>query len=209
MIRIDNVNKKFKNKELFRNFNYTIDDGMFLCIFGESGCGKSTLLNMIGSLEKIDEGDITFVYDDKTYSVKSDKIFIRQKIVSYIFQNYALLNDETVLNNLLFAMQTLKISKSEKYNLIEKGLKSVNLYDKINSYIYELSGGEQQRIAIIRAQLNPSSVILADEPTGNLDEKNKNIIIEDLKKMNDAGKTIIVVTHDEEFKRIADRVIEL
>lgn len=209
MIKINSVSKKFNRTKLFDKFSYEIEEGSFLCIYGESGCGKSTLLNMIGSLESVDEGNIVIYERDMEYSVTKNQTYIRKNLVSYIFQNFALLNDETVLQNLLFAMQTHKLTKSEKHKMISEKLQHYDLYDKINTHIYELSGGEQQRIALIRAQLKPSTIILADEPTGNLDEKNKWVIIDELKKMNSEGKTVIVVTHDEDFKNVANQVLEL
>ncbi len=209
MIEIKNIGKKFNKHQLFKDFSYTINEGDFVCIFGESGCGKSTLLNMIGSLEPLDSGDITYSFNNQEYSVLKDSKFIRKNIVSYVFQNFALLNDETVLNNLLFAMESTSISRSEKHYRINEELSKINMNDRAKSYAYELSGGEQQRIALVRAILNPSTVILADEPTGNLDLKNKEIIIEQLKKINESGKTIIVVTHDETFKEVATKTIVL
>ncbi len=209
MIEIKNINKSFKHQILFSDFNYKINEGEFVCIYGESGCGKSTLINMIGSLEGLDSGEVTFTYEGKEWSVLKDKKFIRKNIVSYVFQNFALINDETVLNNLLFAMKSVKMTKSEKMEKIREELKNINLLSKINSYVYELSGGEAQRIALVRAVLKPSTVILADEPTGNLDEKNKGIIMKQLQQINKSGKTVVVVTHDLEFKNIADTTLEL
>lgn len=209
MIEIKNISKKFNKLTLFNEFSYTINEGDFICIYGESGCGKSTLLNMIGSLEQVDSGDIVFTYNNCEYSVLKNSKYIRKNIVSYVFQNFALLNDETVLNNLHFAMESTKLSRSEKNQRINVELEKINMLDKVNSYAYELSGGEQQRIALVRAILNPSTVILADEPTGNLDLKNKEIIIKQLKEINESGKTVVVVTHDEAFKEIANKTLVL
>ncbi len=209
MIKCIDVSKKFKSKELFNNFNLEIEAGEFLCIYGESGCGKSTLLNMIGSLEQVDDGEIIYEVDSTKYSCKKDYRKIRNKHVNFIFQNFALLQDKTVKDNLLFAMQEMKKSKEEKQKLIVSGLAEVGLTDRMDSYVYELSGGEQQRISLVRAFLKTGNIILADEPTGSLDEKNRDIIIDLLKLAHKEGNTIVVVTHDPIFRDISTKVLKL
>ncbi len=200
IVEVRNLNKRYKEKVLFDNFNLKIDKGEFVIISGESGSGKSTLLNMIGGLEKIDNGEILI-----NNNIKKDLRFD----ISFIFQNFALIENKTVEYNLLIGLEYVKISKKEKLELISKTLKDVGLENQQKSYIYSLSGGEQQRIAIARIILKPSKLILADEPTGSLDTKNKWEIMNLLKQLNDNGKTIIMVTHDKELFETVDRVIQI
>lgn len=209
MIKCSNIVKRFNSKNLFSNYNLEIEAGEFVCIYGPSGSGKTTLLNMIGTLEKLDSGKIEFNIDGKTYNTKNHTMYIRSKVVNFIFQNYALIQKKTVLYNLMLALSDSKLSKTDKKAIILKKLQEVGIQDKINSHIYELSGGEMQRVAITRAMLKSGEVILADEPTGSLDEENKRNIIELLQLAHSQGKTVVVVTHDNDFKDVATRVINL
>ena len=133
---------------------------------------------------------------------------IRTKI-GYLFQNFALIDTETVLYNLMIAMKYTKYTKSEKIKRISDSLAAVNLSGYEKKLIYTLSGGEQQRVAVARLMLKPSEIILADEPTGSLDSENRNEIITLLKRLNNDGKTVIVVSHDEYVVKMADRIIEI
>ncbi len=209
MIKCSNVVKRFDKRNLFDNYDLEINEGEFVCIYGASGSGKTTLLNMIGTLEKLDSGKIEFNIDGKVYNTKKNTMYIRSKVVNFIFQNYALIQKKTVLYNLMLALSDSKLSKQEKQEMISKKLEEVGIEDKINSFVYELSGGEMQRVAITRAMLKSGDVLLADEPTGSLDEENKRNIIELLQLAHSQGKTVIVVTHDNDFKDIATRVINL
>lgn len=209
MIRCSNIEKSFGKTKLFENYNLEIKLGEFVCIYGKSGSGKTTLLNMIGTLEKYDSGIIEYLINSKVYNAKQSYRVIRNEFVNYIFQNFALLQDKTVCYNLKFVMQDLKISKQEKLNKIKNELNKIGLIDKLDSFVYELSGGEQQRIALVRSLLKSGDILLADEPTGSLDETNKQIVMEMLVDMHRNGKTIVVVTHDDDFKKFATRVIEL
>ncbi len=206
MIELKNISKSFGNKLVITDFNLTIEEGDFILIYGKSGCGKSTLLNLIGSLEKANSGTIKYHYD-QVYDTNKNFMKIRKEYVSYIFQNFALLQSQTVLQNLLFALKETKMSKSEKSVRINEELNKIGMVNRASSYIYELSGGEQQRIAVARAILKPHKVILADEPTGNLDESNAKIIMDYLKELNKQQETIIVVSHDEKLKPYANKVI--
>ncbi len=209
LIRCRNINKSFGDRILFLNYNLEINQGDFVCIYGKSGCGKSTLLNMIGSLEKPTSGQIEILSDGRVYNTLQHYRQIRNKFVNFVFQNFALIQSKTVKYNLLFSMQEMKISKVEKLKIIEVELEKVGLLDRLESLVYELSGGEQQRVALVRALLKPGDFILADEPTGNLDAENKEIVLELMKSIHNQGKTVIVVTHDEDFKEYATKIIEL
>ncbi len=209
MIELKNITKKFENKTVFANFNLQIDQNEMVAIIGPSGSGKSTLLNILGLIDKVDDGEYQFEQytNIKPNSRLAQKI-IREKI-SYLFQNFALIEEDTVLQNLLLALKYVKQSKKEKTEIITAALQKVGLSEYLNSKIYELSGGQQQRIAVARAIIKPSELVLADEPTGSLDSKNRDEIIKLLLELNDAGKTVIVVTHDSHVAEKCHRVLEL
>ena len=202
MIQIKNLCKNFDEHVLFKNFNLIINDGDFLCITGDSGTGKTTLLNMIGQLEPYQEGEILF--EGKPIETKKDKLDLFRKKLGFIFQNFVLVESKTVEENLKL------IRKEDRTDLsIDSALKMVGLDDKKNSKVYTLSGGEQQRVAMARLYLKKCKYILADEPTGSLDRKNAEKIFEILKQLNDIGKTIIIVTHDEYFKSKVEKRVNL
>ena len=178
MIELENVSKSFGKKRVLSNINLNINKGEMLAIAGPSGCGKSTLLNILGFIEDFQEGTYRFQGKEnvKVNGKTSEKI-IREK-VSYLFQNFALIDSETVEENLLLALYYVKKSKQEKQQLIAAALKEVGLSDYEKFKVFELSVGEQQRIAIARVLLKPSELILADEPTGSLDDTNKIMVLE-------------------------------
>lgn len=173
MINIDKLNKKYGNRTVFKDFSIEFKEGEFVSIYGESGSGKSTLLNIIGLLEKFDSGDL-IINGRKNIGIDSkEAILMRRNEISYLFQSYALIDEMTVYDNLKLSLEYRKYSKSEKDEKIREVLKYVGLSDKIKRFVYELSGGEQQRVAMARVLLHDTNIILADEPTGSLDEKNK------------------------------------
>ena len=202
VIQIKNLCKNFDEHILFKNFNLIINDGDFLCITGDSGTGKTTLLNMIGQLEPYQEGEILF--EGKPIETKKDKLDLFRKKLGFIFQNFVLVESKTVEENLKL------IRKEDRTDVsIDSALKMVGLDDKKNSKVYTLSGGEQQRVAMARLYLKECKYILADEPTGSLDRKNAEKIFEILKQLNDIGKTIIIVTHDEYLKNKVEKRVNL
>ena len=207
IVKIENMNKKFGDLDIFENFNLYVRENEFVAIIGKSGSGKSTLLNIIGLLENKSSGEAEIFGNKnvKPFSRIASKL-LRFKI-GYLFQNFALLEDKSVEYNLMLGMENLKIrNKSEK---ISNALKEVGLEGYEKKMIYKCSGGEQQRIAIARLLLKPCELILADEPTGSLDEENKKIIYTLLKMLQEKGKTIIVVSHDLELIKLADRTISI
>ena len=209
MIEIKNLNKSFKENQVFINFNCQIKDGFMTAIIGKSGSGKSTLLNMIGLLDLDYQGEI--LYDNiniKNLKENKQTEFIRNNI-NYLFQNYALIDNETVEQNLLLTLAYEKINKKVKLNKINTVLTKVGLDNFNDKKIYTLSGGEQQRIALARTIIKKGNIILADEPTGNLDEENKNQVLNILKELKKLGKTIIIVTHDLSIANECDEIIKL
>lgn len=196
IIKLINVKKQFGSHVIFENLNLKIKENDFVAIVGKSGKGKTTLLNMIGCIEPITSGEINICgIKNPNINKKSGSDLLRNKI-SFLFQNYALVDDENVNFNLDIALRFTKGSKSEKDKLKKNALKMVQLSGYESRKVYELSGGEQQRVAIARAILKPSNLVLADEPTGSLDPENRDIVLKLLSTMNEMGKTIIVVTHD-------------
>ncbi len=176
---------------------------------GESGKGKTTLLNIIGLISDKSGGDIT-IYDYNNPRINSkESMLLRRNKIGYLFQNYGLIDDESVLWNLKLALTYKKMSKKEKNDKIDNLLNEFNILKLKNKKVYQLSGGEQQRIALIRLILQESNLILADEPTGSLDEENRNFVISVLKKLNDGGKTIIIVTHDSYVGSQCERIVNI
>ena len=177
IIKLQDINKSYGNKKVLTNLSLSINEGEFVAITGESGKGKSTVLNILGLLEEASSGKLILdgMENLKPNSSKSMKA-IREKI-SYLFQNFALVDEETVKHNLEFALKYVGISKKEKNEKIRTALISVGLGGYEERKIYELSGGEQQRVAIARVILKPSKIVLADEPTGSLDDGNVKIVL--------------------------------
>lgn len=202
MIEIRNITKKFENRTVYSNFNLIIENGEFVIISGPSGCGKTTLLNMIGALEEIEEGQI--IVDGINLKDKRKHLNYFRTKVGFLFQNFALVDNKTVKENLKLIRKDCKTELQ-----LEQALKIVGLEDKINNKVFTLSGGEQQRVALARLMLKKCDVILADEPTGSLDRHNANTVISILKELNNSGKTIVLVTHDENIKSQGSRVINL
>lgn len=192
MIALENITKKFGDHVLFDQFSLEIPEGSFLVIAGKSGCGKTTLLNMIGGLEQPDQGRI-LIDGKEIRSRRSMRNFFTYQ-VGFLFQNFALLEDETVLENLNLVQKHARAAISA-----EQALEKVGLLEKKDAKVYQLSGGEQQRVAIARALVNSPRMIIADEPTGNLDPVRSLELMLLLEKINELGTTVLVVTHEKEL----------
>lgn len=202
MIEIKNLKKSFGNRILFENLNIQINTGEFVIFSGMSGCGKTTLLNMIGSLENFDSGKI--IVDGIDISKRKNQQKYLSEKVGFLFQNFALIEDKTVKENLEI------IRKPNRSNVsIDEALDKIGLSEAKDKKVYTLSGGEQQRIALARLIVKKCDLILCDEPTGSLDRVNGERIMSILWDMNKEGKTVILVTHDEKYKRSGGRIIEL
>lgn len=209
MISIRNLSKKFGDHIIFDNYSLDVDKGEYVAIVGPSGKGKTTLLNMMGLLEKQNSGTITIagVTNPNLDSHKGREL-LRNKM-SYVFQNYGLIDNETVRYNLKIATRFINRTKEQEEEAIKSVLNKVGLPGFERKKIYELSGGEQQRVALARIILKPSELVLADEPTGSLDAFNRDMVLSILRELNERGRTIVVVTHDDVVKHQAKRVVEL
>ncbi len=206
MIELVSVTKKYADKNIFDNFSLHINNGEFVAVIGESGCGKSTLLNIIGLLEPVDKGQVCIDGEKNVKPQSSQSVKIIRNKISYLFQNFALVDEETVMYNLMLA---LRYTKGNKKQRIKTTLESIGLGGYENKKIYQLSGGEQQRVALARILLKPSKIILADEPTGSLDVNNRNIVIDILRKIQQQGKTVLIVTHDMAVAQMCDKIIRI
>lgn len=209
MIQLENITKTIGKKVILENLSLKINQGDLVAIVGKSGSGKSTLLNLLGLIDGDYSGNYE-IFGQKNVPVNSVKsqAIIREHI-SYLFQNFALIDNETVEYNLMLALKYVKLSKKDKVKKIEEILERVGLSSTLHQKVSELSGGEQQRIAVARAILKPSQLLLADEPTGSLDPENRDLVLNFLLDMNKEGKTVIIVTHDAYVAQQCHRVIEL
>ncbi len=209
IIKINHLNKAFGRKVVFHNLNLEIKAGELLAVIGPSGSGKSTLLNILGLIDNFDSGNYQFFgkKNIKANSVVASKM-IRNKI-NYLFQNFALIETDTIAENLLIALKYYKGNKQKKMALITESLDKVGLKGYEKNKIFELSGGEQQRIAIARALIKSGEIVLADEPTGSLDHNNRDEVLKLLIEMNKQGKTVVVVTHDPEVAKQCSRIVQI
>ena len=211
IITVDNINKTYKNGSLelqvLKNISFKVDKGEFLAIMGSSGSGKSTMMNILGCLDNQYEGRYILDGIDISKSTENELSEIRNKKIGFIFQSFNLLPRLTALENVELPLVYSSIPKEERHKRANELLEMVGLKDRTHHRPNELSGGQRQRVAIARALVNNPSIILADEPTGNLDSKSEAEIIEILQKLNKMGKTIVIVTHEPSIGEIAERKI--
>ncbi|EEU32233.1 ABC transporter ATP-binding protein (plasmid) [Fusobacterium vincentii] len=211
IITVDNINKTYKNGSLelqvLKNISFKVDKGEFLAIMGSSGSGKSTMMNILGCLDNQYEGRYILDGIDISKSTENELSEIRNKKIGFIFQSFNLLPRLTALENVELPLVYSSIPKEERHKRANELLEMVGLKDRTHHRPNELSGGQRQRVAIARALVNNPSIILADEPTGNLDSKSEGEIIEILQKLNKMGKTIVIVTHEPNIGEIAERKI--
>ena len=213
MITLTNLEKIYRTKEIetvaLENVNLTVDKGEFLSIMGPSGCGKSTLLNIIGLLDAPTSGTVEIA---GTYTANmNDKqlaMFRNQKL-GFVFQSFHLINSLNVLDNVELPLLYRKVSAKERRVAAEAVLEKVGLSHRMRHFPTQLSGGQCQRVAIARAIVGNPDIILADEPTGNLDSKSTIEIMNILKDLHKSGRTVIIITHDDEIANQVDRVVRI
>lgn len=203
MIEGIDICKKFGEHVIFDHYSFKIGTGEFVCFAGESGTGKTTLLHIIGLIEEFDSGQI--LIDHKEITKRKDKLLYYRQKAGFLFQNFALIEGKTVRQNL----NMIKAADRAEGATIESVLEKVGLSEKIDEKVYTLSGGEQQRIALARVFLKRCEIVLADEPTGSLDKGNARKVVGLLKELHKEGKTVVLVTHDEEIQGQCERMIRL
>lgn len=213
-IKLNNIQKYYKvgksKLHVLKSINLDIKHGDFVMIMGKSGSGKTTLLNILGFLDKFDEGEYIFNGENVTNLTEVERSRFRNKNIGFIFQQFHLINNLNIYQNIeLPLLYDNKLGKKERLKKVENNLKMVGLLDKIKQFPNELSGGQQQRISIARALINDPQLIFADEPTGALDTNTSNEIMNILNSLNKQGKTIVMVTHDPDLKKYATKVVYL
>lgn len=214
MIELNNVSKTYKtyagDVEALKNISITIQQGENIIVVGKSGSGKSTLLNVISGIDRPERGSIAVNNQSLNELSENDLAIWRGKNIGIVFQFYQLIPTLSAVDNVLFAMDLVnKIPKRERKLTAESLLSKVGLLEKKNKFINELSGGEKQRVAIARALANDPPIIIADEPTGNLDSKTSEQIHAVFQQLNREGRTIITVTHENIINRQVDNVIHI
>ena len=208
MIELQHIWKQFGSRVIFSDLSLNFQGGMVYALIGDSGCGKTTLLNMLAKLETFDKGEIFYKGNSLT-SIKNEEFYRNE--LGYLFQNFGLLESQTIRENLELGMiGKKKNKKQEKERLLLQALQAVRLdYLSLNQKIYELSGGEAQRVVLAKIILKNPPLILADEPTASLDPKNSKEIMEILLELRNANRTIIIATHSPSIWKMADQVIRL
>lgn len=214
MIKIERLNKSYtigkSSYEVIKNLDLHIEKGEFVAIMGPSGSGKSTLLNVIGGLDTIDSGEVNVNNKNLSSLTEKQKTLFRRSNIGFVFQNYQLLQNMTVEENIAFPMHSVKNNKSKINKTTTELIDSISLAGKEKNYPSELSGGQQQRVAIARALSMEPTIVLADEPTGNLDRKTGTEVLNLLTTLHQVNQlTIVMVTHDIYAASYADRIILL
>lgn len=211
MITLENIEKTYYGKgiqtDVLRGVDLSIKRGEFVCIYGKSGSGKSTLLNILGMLDEATSG--VYRFEDLAVEKMKEKEIakIRNQKIGYVFQAYHLIPELNAIENIVVPLGYAGISRREREKRGKELLSEFQMEELEKKYISQISGGEQQRISILRAIANRPSILLADEPTGNLDRENSELVMEQLKKLNEEGMTIVMVTHDLSLAEYGTRII--
>jgi putative ABC transport system ATP-binding protein len=213
MIKTENLMKVFRTEDVettaLNSANLHIKKGEFVAIMGPSGCGKSTLLNIIGLLDNPSDGSYFFDGSDVAKFKESQRTVLRKGNIGFVFQSFNLIDELTVYENVELPLIYLKLKMSERKKMVEEVLERMKIGHRRQHFPQQLSGGQQQRVAIGRAVVSKPKLILADEPTGNLDSKNGLEVMKLLSELNKEGTTIVMVTHSERDAGFAHRVINL
>jgi len=213
MIKIENLEKVYRTEEVetkaLNKVSLAVKEGEFVAIMGPSGCGKSTLLNILGLLDEPDGGSFQFLGTEISKFNERNRADLRKKNLGFVFQSFNLIDELTVFENVELPLIYLGVGAAERKEKVEKVLEKMQIMHRRNHFPQQLSGGQQQRVAVARAVINTPKLILADEPTGNLDSSNGNEVMELLTELNEAGTTVIMVTHSEHDARYAHRIIRL
>ena len=213
MIKIENLSKVFRTEEVetvaLNNVNMQVNEGEFVAIMGPSGCGKSTLLNTLGLLDNPSEGSYKLLRNEVANLQEKERTRLRKGVIGFVFQSFNLIDELNVFENVELPLTYLGIKKAERKQMVNDMLKRMNISHRAKHYPQQLSGGQQQRVAIARAVITNPKLILADEPTGNLDSKNGQEVMNLLTELNQEGTTIVMVTHSKRDAGYAHRIVHL
>lgn len=213
MLKTENLQKVFRTDEVetwaLNDVNIEIKKGEFVAIMGPSGCGKSTLLNILGLLDNPTSGKYYLNGTEVSKFTESQRTNIRKGVIGFVFQSFNLIDELNVYENIELPLLYMGVPASERRKKVEEAMKRMNIMHRSKHFPQQLSGGQQQRVAIARAVVAGPSLILADEPTGNLDSKNGKEVMSLLSELHKEGTTIVMVTHSKHDANYADRVINL
>ena len=213
MITVNNLSKVFRTEEIettaLNNVSFTINKGEFVAIMGPSGCGKSTLLNILGLLDNPSSGSYNLLGTEGANLRERERTNYRKGNIGFVFQSFNLIDELNVYENVELPLKYLNISASERKRRVTEILKRMNISHRAGHYPQQLSGGQQQRVAIARAVVANPQLILADEPTGNLDSRNGKEVMDLLCQLNAEGTTVVMVTHSQRDASAAQRIINL
>lgn len=213
MIKVENLSKSFRTEEVetiaLDNVTFNVEDGEFVAIMGPSGCGKSTLLNILGLLDNPTSGQYWLDGQDVSLLKEKDRTGIRKGQIGFVFQSFNLIDELNVEENIELPLTYLDVSRTERKQKVQHVMKRMGITHRAKHFPHQLSGGQQQRVAIARAVVFGPKLILADEPTGNLDSKNGAEVMRLLTELNQDGTAIVMVTHNEHDAKIAHRTIRL
>lgn len=213
MIQVNNLEKIYRTEEIetvaLNSISFEIKEGEFVAMMGPSGCGKSTLLNIIGLLDDVDKGSYLFNGIEVAGFNERKRAELRKHNIGFVFQSFNLIDELTVFENVELPLIYTGVGSSERKKIVDEVLDKIQIAHRRNHFPQQLSGGQQQRVAVARAVVNNPKLILADEPTGNLDSRNGNEVMQLLTDLNEKGTTIIMVTHSEHDARFTHRVINM
>jgi putative ABC transport system ATP-binding protein len=213
MIRTKNLTKAYRTEEVettaLNQVSIEIKEGEFVSIMGPSGCGKSTLLNILGLIDNPSGGEYHFLDHEVSRYSERQRSQLRKNNIGFIFQSFNLIDELTVFENVELPLIYTKVSSRERKERVDEVLEKMNMMHRRNHFPQQLSGGQQQRVAVARAIVNNPKLILADEPTGNLDSANGNDVMKTLVHLNNEGATIIMVTHSQFCAEFGNRIIRL
>jgi len=213
VIELEKINKNFLNGDVLtkvlHDVSFSVDEGEFISITGPSGSGKSTLLNILGLLDDASTGEYILNGENVTKLTEDEQSHVRNREIGFVFQSFNLLQRSSVLENVVLPSIYAGMKRDNREEKAKNLLSQVGLGDQILKRPNQLSGGQQQRVAIARSLINDPAIVLADEPTGNLDSKSGHDVMEIIKKLNKEGRTIIMITHDMDIAKQAQRIIHI
>ena len=213
MIKTVNLQKIFRTEEVqtlaLNDVNIEVSEGEFVAIMGPSGCGKSTLLNILGLLDNPTAGEYYLNGTEVSKFTESQRTSLRKGVIGFVFQSFNLIDELNVYENIELPLLYMGVPQAERKRRVEQAMERMGIMHRVKHFPQQLSGGQQQRVAIARAVVAGPKLILADEPTGNLDSKNGKEVMDLLKELNKEGTTIVMVTHSQHDASFADRIINL